>query len=67
MTYSINLAENEIKRIIAEHIGNCKPENVFLHASTNAGYGGSETVVTASVTLNGPFTADAKKEEATYR
>jgi len=64
MTYSINLSENDIKRIIAEHIGNCKPENVFLHASTNSGYGGG-TVVTASATLNGPFTADTKKKEAT--
>lgn len=66
MTYSINLAENDIKRIIAEHIGNCKPENVFLHASTNAGYGGRETVVTASVTLNGPFTAGTQKKEVAY-
>jgi hypothetical protein len=66
MTYSINLAENDIKRIIAEHIGNCKPENVFLRASTNDGLFGG-TVVTASVTLNGPFTADTKKKEEVYR
>lgn len=66
MTYKINLAENDIKRIIAEHIGNCKPENVCLRASTNDGPFG-ETVVTASVTLNGPFTADTKKKEVVYR
>lgn len=66
MTYSINLAENDIKRIIAEHIGNCKPENVFLRASENDSFFGG-TVVTASVTLNGPFTTDTKKKEVAYR
>jgi len=65
MTYSINLAENDIKRIIAEHIGNCKPEDVSLTAYTGDSFYG-KTVVTASVTLKGPFTADTKKKEVTY-
>lgn len=64
MTYSINLAENDIKRIIAEHIGNCKPENVFLKAYTSDSFYGG-TVVTASVTLNGPVTATFNKEVKT--
>jgi hypothetical protein len=64
MTYSINLAENDIKRIIAEHIGNCKPENVFLRASENDSFYGG-TVVTASVTLNGPMTSAFNKEAKT--
>ena len=61
MTYSINLTANEIKRIIAEHIGNCKPENVFLRASENDSFFGG-TVITAFVTLNGPMTMTEKKE-----
>ena len=64
MTYSINLAENDIKRIIAEHIGNCKPENVFLRASENDSIFGGMSV-TASVTLNGPITATFSKEAKT--
>ena len=64
MTYSINLAENDIKRIIAEHIGNCKPENVFLRADENDRFYGG-TVITASVTLNGPMTAAFNKEAKT--
>ena len=62
MTYSINLTQNEIKRIIAEHIGNCKPENVLLRATPIDKFFGHETEVTASVTLSGAMTMDAVKE-----
>jgi len=64
MTYQLNLAENDIKRIIAEHVGNCKAENVFLRASTSDSFYGG-TVITASVTLNGPITAAFNKEAKT--
>lgn len=62
MTYRINLTQNDIKRIIAEHIGNCKPENVLLQATTTDSPYGHETEVTASVTLSGPMTMNAVKE-----
>ena len=56
MTYTVNLAENEIKKIIAEHIGNCDASNVFFHVSENDSFYGG-TVVSASVTLKSVPTA----------
>lgn len=63
MTYSVNLAENDIKRIIAAYVGNCEPSDVFLRATENDSFYGG-TVITASVTLKSTPAAVtmAKKE-----
>lgn len=64
MTYSVSLTQNEIKKIIADHIGNCKPENVHLSTSIDdSSYYGSP-VITASVTFSGPITTTDLKKEA---
>lgn len=64
MTYSLNLSENEIKRIIADHVGNCKLDDVHLHVTnsddSDSYYG--HTYITASVRLNGPMTTSVTYE-----